>query len=522
MVVGLLGILKAGAAYMPLDPTYPPERLAFMLEDAQPPVVLIQGRLMADLPAYGAQLVCLDAHWPTIAQYSDENPVSGATADNVAYLLYTSGSTGRPKGVLGVHRTTLNALAWMWQIYPFAMHEVCCQKTSISFGDSIQELLGPLLRGIRTILIPDAVLKDLSRFVQMLAVHRVTRLILVPSLFQALLDTYGDLQDRLPSLNLSSELGQRFRECLLHNRLINLYGASEASDDTTWYDTSLASNALSCVPIGRPIANTQVYVLDQYLQPVPIGVYGELYVAGAGLTRGYLNLPELTAERFIPHPFSHEPGARLYKTGDVVRYRPDGNIEYIGRSDHQVKLRGIRIELGEIEAALAQHPAVRETVVIVHEDVHGELRLIAYVVPAQEVEPSRRELRRFLEKQLPAAMVPATFIMLETLPLTPSGKVNRRALPDPSPLRSAIEDLYVAPRTPMEQQVAAVWCNLLGLERVGIHDNFFELGGHSLLAMRLLSRVRDVTQVEVSLLHFFEAPTVIRKADRAGTDRSCY
>ena len=517
MVVGLLGILKAGAAYVPLDPTYPLERLVFMLEDAQPPVVLTQERLVAALPAYRAQMVCLDAHWPTIAQYSDENPVSGVTADNRAYLLYTSGSTGRPKGVLGVHRATLNALAWMWQIYPLAMHEVCCQKTSISFGDSIQELLGPLLRGIRTVLIPDAVLKDLSRFVQILAVHRVTRLILVPSLLQALLDTYGDLQNRLPSLKLwfaggealSRDLWQRFRERLPHSRLINLYGASEASDDTTWYDTSLMPNELAYVPIGRPIANTQVYVLDQHLQPVPIGVPGELYVAGAGLTRGYLNLPELTAERFIPHPFSREPGARLYKTGDVVRYRPDGNIEYIGRSDHQVKLRGIRIELGEIEATLAQHPAVRETIVILHEDVHGEPRLIAYVVPAQEAEPSGRELRRFLEKHLPAAMAPATFIMLETLPLTPSGKVNRRALPDPSPLRSAIEDLYVAPRTPIEQQVAAIWCNLLGLERVGIQDNFFELGGHSLLAMRLLSRIRDVTQVEISLLNFFEAPTVI-------------
>ncbi len=270
---------------------------------------------------------------------------------------------------------------------------------------------------------------------------------------------------------------QRFRECLPHSRLINLYGASEASDDTTWYDTSLAPHALACVPIGRPIANTQVYVLDPHLQPVPIGIPGELYVGGASLTRGYLNRPELTAERFIPHPFSHEPGARLYKTGDLVRYRPDGHLEYLGRLDHQVKLRGIRIELGEIEAALAQHPAVRETVVIAREDVPGEPRLVAYVVPAQEPAPTIRELRRFLEKQLPAAMVPAAFVMLETLPLTPSGKVDRQASPCLTRIRPALEDLYVAPRTPIEQQVAAIWCHLLGLERVGIHDNFFELGG---------------------------------------------
>jgi amino acid adenylation domain-containing protein len=516
MVVGLLGILKVGAAYVPLDPTYPPERLAFMLEDAQPPVVLTQERLVAGLPAHGAQMVCLDTHWPIIAQHSDNNPVSGAEAANVAYLLYTSGSTGRPKGVLGVHRATLNALAWMWQAYPFASHEMCCQKTSISFGDSMQELLGPLLWGIQIVLIPDSILKDLPRFVQTLAVHRVTRLILVPSLLRALLDTYGDLQDRLPGLKLwfaggealSSDLWQRFRERLPHSCLINLYGASEASDDTTWYDTRLAPNILACVPIGRPIANTQVYVLDQHLQPVPIGVPGDLYVGGAGLTRGYLNRPELTAECFIPHPFSHEPGARLYKTGDVVRYRPDGNLEYMGRLDHQVKLRGIRIELGEIEAALAQHPAVRETAVITRENVPGESRLVAYVVPVQEPGPPSRELHNFLAKQLPAAMIPATFMMLETLPLTPSGKVERRALPVPSSLRPAIEDLYVAPHTPMEQQVAAIWCHLLGLERVGIYDNFFELGGHSLLAMQLLSRVRDATHIEVSLVSFFETPTV--------------
>ena len=516
MMVGLLGILKAGAAYVPLDPTYPQERLTFMLEDAQPPVVLTQELLAVGLPDNGAQLVCLDAHWPTIAQYRDDNPVGGARADQVAYLLYTSGSTGQPKGVLGVHRATLNALAWMWQAYSFAAHEVCCQKTPISFGDSIQELLGPLLRGIRTVLIPDAVLKDLPRFVHTLARHRVTRLILVPSLLRTLLDTVSDLQDRLPNLTLwftggealSSDLWQRFRECLPHCHLVNLYGASEASDDTTWYDLSLAPHELACVPIGRPIANTQVYVLDPHLQPVPIGIPGELYVGGASLTRGYLHHPELTAERFIPHPLSYEPGARLYKTGDLVRYQSDGHLEYIGRLDHQVKLRGIRIELGEIEAALAQHPAVRETVVIVREDRPGALHLVAYIVPAQEPAPTHRELRRFLETQLPAAMVPSVFVMLETLPLTPSGKVDRRGLPEPNPSRAALEDEYVAPRTPVEQQVAIIWRHLLGLERVGIHDNFFELGGHSLLAMQIVSRVRDATHVEVSLLHFFETPTV--------------
>jgi amino acid adenylation domain-containing protein len=527
MAVGLLGVLKAGAAYLPLDPTYPSERLDFMLADAQPPVVLTQEHLVSSLPARRASMVCLDAHWPLIARCSDANPVAGATAEDVAYLLYTSGSTGRPKGVLGVHRATLNALAWMWQAFPFAGDEVCCQKTSMSFGDSIQELFGPLLQGIRTVLIPDAVLKDMPRLVRTLAAHGVTRLILVPSLLRTLLDTYRDLSHRLPSLKLwfaggetlSRDLVQRFRQCLPHSRLVNLYGATEASDDTTWYDASLAPPELACVPIGRPIANTQVYVLDQHRQAVPIGVAGELYVGGAGLTRGYLNRPELTAERFIPHPFSREPGARLYRTGDLVRYRPDGHLEYLGRIDHQVKLRGVRIELGEIEAALAQHPAVREAAVVAHEDGPGGPRLVAYVVPTQEPGPTVSELRRFLGQRLPAAMVPAAFVLLETLPLTPSGKLDRRSLPPPSLLRPAREDRYVAPHTPSEQQVAAIWCELLGVERVGIHDNFFELGGHSLLAMQLLFRVQDATQVEVPLSSFFETPTVAHMAAIIDTAR---
>jgi acyl carrier protein len=386
----------------------------------------------------------------------------------------------------------------------------------MSFTDSIQELLGPLLMGIPTVLIPDAVLQNLPRFAQTLAMHRVTRLILVPSLLRELLDTYGDLQDRLPTLTLcftggealSSELWQRFREQLPHCRLVNLYGMSEASADTTWYDTSIEPPSLAAVLIGRPLANTQVYVLDPHLQPVAIGVPGELYVGGASLTRGYLNRPDLTAERFIPHPFSHEPGARLYKTGDLVCYRPDGNLEYLGRLDHQLKLRGIRIELREIEAALAQHPAVREAAVIAREDVPGELQIVAYVVPVQEPGPAIRELRRFLEKQLPMAMVPTIFVMLATLPLTSSGKVDRRALAISDSVMPAPDDLYVAPQTPIEEQVAAIWCDVLGLERVGMHDNFFELGGHSLLAMQLLWRIRDATCVEVSLVSFFEMPTV--------------
>jgi amino acid adenylation domain-containing protein len=520
MVQGLLGILKAGAAYLPLDPAYPLERLAFMLDDARPPVILTQERFAAKLPSHKAQLVCLDSQWPTIIRYRGDNPGVRTFADQLAYLLYTSGSTGSPKGVLGLHRATLNALAWMWETFPFAPDDICCQKTSMSFGDSIQELLGPLLRGIRMVIVPDAITKNLPRFVQTLGIQGVTRLIVVPSLLRTLLDSYGDLAERLPSLKLwfaggealSSDLVERFRVGLPGRRLINLYGATEASDDTTWYDTSEVSHQLSRVPIGRPIANTQVYALDQHLQPTLIGTAGELYIGSDSLTRGYFHRPQLTAERFIPHPYSHEPGKRLYKSGDLVRYQRDGTIEYDGRHDQQVKLRGVLVEPEEIEAALRQHLAVREATVVAREDAPGSSRLVAYLVPTQEPGPTIGELRRFLEQKLPSAMIPATFVMLEGFPLTPSGKVDRLALPPPDRLRPPLEDLYVAPSSPVERQIAAIWCRLLSLEKVGIHDNFFELGGHSLLAMELLFRVQDALHVEVPLASFFERPTVAHMA----------
>jgi len=299
MVVGLLGILKAGGAYVPLDPGYPQERLAFILEDARVPVVLTQERLIAGLPDHGAEVVYLDSGWHTISRQSDQEPVSGATADNLASVLYTSGSTGRPKGVLGTHRATLNVLAWLWQAYPFASQGVCCQKTSMSFVDSIQELLAPLLGGIQTVLIPDEVLQDPGRLVQTLATYHVTRILLTPSLLRVLLDAYVDLQRRVPSLKLwfaggeilSRELWKRFLERMPNSRLINLYGASEDSANVTWCETGLIDKDLMSMPIGRPIANTQIYLLDRYLQPVPVGVSGELYVGGTGLARGYSTVP---------------------------------------------------------------------------------------------------------------------------------------------------------------------------------------------------------------------------------------
>ena len=520
MVVGLLGILKAGGAYVPLDPTYPLERLAFMLKDARVPVLLTQEALVARLPDEGAAVVCLDSGWQAIARHSAENPISGVTAENLASVLYTSGSTGRAKGVLVTHRAIVNVLAWLWQAYPFAPQEVACQKTSISFVDSIQELLGPLLWGTQTVLIPDEVLQDPHRFVQMLAVYQVTRILLVPSLLRVLLDTHPDLQRRVPSLKLwftsgailSRELWQSFQECLPDSRLINLYGASEDAANVTWFDTSLMRQEHGSVPIGRPIANTQVYVLDCHLQPVPIGVPGELHVGGTGLALGYLGRPELTAEKFMPHPFTDEPGARLYKTGDLARYLPDGNIEYLGRLDHQVKIRGFRIELGEIEALLGQHPAVCQAVVLAREDTPGDTRLVAYAVSTQKPAPTVHELRSFLKEKLPAYMVPAAFVVLEALPLTSSGKVDRNALPPHEGIRPQLERGFVAPRDAVERQLTHIWEGLLGVKPIGMQDDFFELGGHSLLAVQLFAQNEKRTGKRLPLATLFQGPTIAHLA----------
>jgi len=526
MVVGLLGILKAGGAYLPLDPAYPPERLAFMLTDARPPVLVTREPLRATLPAYGGAVVCLDRDRAAIARESPTDPIDLAAAptpENLAYVIYTSGSTGRPKGVLGVHRGVMNRCNWMWEAYPFETGEMCCQKTSLSFVDSVWEIFGPLLRGVGSVIIPDATLKDHAQLIQTLAATRVTRIVLVPSLLRALLDAYPDLQERLPTLTfwvssgeaLSRELAQRFRERMPRARLINLYGSSEVSADVTCYDTRDWTPPAD-VPIGRPIANSQIYLLDRHLQPVPIGVPGELYVGGAGLARGYLDRPELTAERFIPDPFGGEAGARLYKTGDRARYRSDGEIEYLGRLDHQVKVRGFRIELGEIEAVLGQHPAVWEAAVVVREDTPGDQRLVAYVVARQGTDVTAAALRTHLKEALPEYMTPAAFVTLDALPLTSNGKLDRQALPAPARLDSAPDEAYVAPRTPVETQLSNIWEELLGVHSIGVRDDFFDLGGHSLLAARLMARIQKVFGATLPLSLFLRGATIERLADKIG------
>jgi amino acid adenylation domain-containing protein len=458
--------------------------------------------------------VLLDVDWPTIARESEARLGTAGGGDSLAYVIYTSGSTGTPKGVLGTHRGAVNRFHWMWRTHPFRSGERCCQKTSTSFVDSIWETFGPLLRGVTTLVIPDPVVREPRLLIQTLADQRVTRIVLVPALLRAMLEAEPELGACLPHLRfwvssgeaLSRDLARRFRESVPGAVLLNLYGSSEAAGDSTFHEVRDA-DAAGSVPIGRPIDNTEVYILDGRQQPVPIGVAGEIYIGGHGLARGYLNRPELTAERFVANPFSDEAGARIYRTGDRARYRNDGTIEHLGRLDSQVKIRGFRIELSEIESALAAHPDVGRAVAVVREDDRGDRRLVGYVAPRNGTRAT--DLRDFVRRWLPGYMVPSTIVFVEALPLTPSGKVDRRALPAPAVAR---RDVPERPRTATEATLAAIWRALLGLPEVGVHDDFFDLGGHSLLAAQLVAQIEVAFRTTLPVRRLFEAPTVARLA----------
>ncbi len=508
MVVALLGILKAGGAYVPLDPAYPRERLAFMLEDTMAPVLLTQQRLLAGLPQHSARVVCLDSDWPEIELQSRQNPLSPAGPENLAYVIYTSGSTGKAKGVAIEHRSTAALIHWALEV--FTPDEMCgvLASTSICFDLSVYELFVTLSAGGRIILVENALaLLSLSPQADVRLINTV------PSAIAELL-RLNAIPESVVTVNLAGEplstdlVGAIYRRTCAR-RVYDLYGPTE---DTT-YSTYTLRLPDAPATIGRPISNTQVYILDERREPVPVGVAGELYIGGDGLARGYLNRPELTAEKFLANPFA-EPGSRLYRTGDLARYLPDGNIEFLGRIDHQVKIRGFRIELGEIESVLGQHPRVTQSVVLAREDTPGDKRLVAYVVASTEEAPGIDELRNFLKQKLPEYMVPAAFVMLTALPRTPNGKTDRKALPAPDMNRPALRDAYTAPRNPLEQLLADIFQELLNLDRVGIHDNFFDLGGHSLLAARVVSRVRHALKIEVALRALFEAPTVAELAER--------
>ncbi|MEH2327802.1 non-ribosomal peptide synthetase [Nostoc sp.] len=516
MVVGILAILKAGGAYIPLDPSYPVERLNFMLSDSQASVLISQQEILEKLSLSSAKTVCLDIHKNEIAQESSENPINISSSDNLAYVIYTSGSTGSPKGVLGTHRGTVNGLHWLWKTYPFTQGEVCCQKTAISFVDSVWEIFAPLLRGIPTVIIKNETLLDLQLFIEALAHHKVTRIILVPSLLRLLLDNYSHLTKKLLQLKLwitsgealSVKLAQTFQELIPFAKLINLYGSSEVSANATYYDTSLLPEQASSVSIGRPIDNTQVYLLNRNLQPTPVGVIGELYVGGDGLARGYLHRPELTQERFIDNPFI--PKTKLYKTGDLVRYLKDGNLEYLGRYDEQVKIRGFRVELGEIATVIAQHPDVQESVVIASDDAQENQRLIAYIVTDKQ--DLAVEILPDLQQKLPNYMLPSSFVVLDALPLTPNGKVDKRSLTTDEVIRPNTTQSFLAPRNFTELSLVKLWENLLNTNPIGVKDNFFDLGGHSFLAVRLMAQIQDKFEHNLTLSTLFENPTIEKLA----------
>ncbi|HEX8437261.1 amino acid adenylation domain-containing protein, partial [Archangium sp.] len=513
MAVGLLGILKAGGAYVPLDPGYPPARLAFMLEDSAPAVLLTQRHLVERLVLKGTPTLCLDSEWPE--EPSRPAPDAGTCPDSAAYVLYTSGSTGQPKGAVITHRALGNHMAWILSAFGLGPADRVLQKTPLSFDASVWECWAPLMSGGRLVIAAPDAHRDGVALLEAVARGQVTVLQLVPSLLRVLLEVGG--LSRATSLRwlfcggeaLPVELEHRLRAQLPSATLVNLYGPTEATIDAT--SARCPSSGLGrTVPIGRPISNTQLYLLDASLQPVPVGVPGELYLGGEGLARGYLRRPELTAERFIPHPFSGSPGARLYRTGDLARYLPDGSVEFLGRRDSQVKVRGFRVELGEVEAALAKHPAVREAVVVVREDNPGVRRLVAYVTGEPRA-LGADALRAFLEERLPAHMVPAAFVALEALPLSPNGKVDRKALPAPDATPAAQARPFVAPRDEVERTLAEVWAQVLGHEGVGIHDDFFELGGDSILAIQIISRAAQAG-LHVTVKQLFSHKTIARLA----------
>ncbi|HEX4421468.1 MAG TPA: amino acid adenylation domain-containing protein [Kofleriaceae bacterium] len=518
MVVGMLGILKAGAAYIPLDAEYPAERLAYMIDNAQAPAIITLSRLTGSLSSPPATVLCLDTDWDDIATEDTTAPGVAVEAEDLAYVLYTSGSTGKPKGVMIPHRALANHMHWMQQRFPLGETDSVLQKTPFSFDASVWEFYAPLLAGGRLVMAQPGGHRDAEYLCETIRQQQITTIQLVPTLLRMMLDQPAfatctslarvycggealpiDLRDRFFKQTRDTSGGE----------LINLYGPTETCIDAT-YHACVATDPV--MPIGRPVANNVIYVLDEHRQPVPRGAAGELYIAGAGVGLGYLHNPALTAERFVDDPFL--TAGLMYRTGDLGRYLADGSLEYLGRIDNQIKLRGHRIELGEIEATLARHAEVQVCVVVVREDQPGDRRLAAYFVARDGAAPRASDLRAFVKDQLPEYMVPSAITKIAALPLLPNGKVDQRALPMPDDNQAELADAFVAPRNALESQVAQIWSEVLNVSRVGIHDDFFAIGGHSLIATQLTSRIRKLFHVDLPLRELFAAPTVLGLSER--------
>jgi amino acid adenylation domain-containing protein len=532
MMIGLLGILKAGGAYVPLDPTYPAERLAYMLSDARAPVLLTLRSLRESLPATDAQVVCLDEHWDQIAKESDQNLPSAAHAENLAYVIYTSGSTGRPKGAMILHRGLVNYLVWVQSAYPLPNGRGAPVHSSISFDLTVTSMLAPLLAGRSVHLIAEELgvdgLADLLRQEGDFSLIKITPAHLEVLARQLSSHTAAGRTHSfiIGGENLTYESIRFWQTHAPDTALVNEYGPTETVVGCCVFSVRAKDVGSGSVPIGRPIANTRLYILDKFLQPVPIGVAGELCIGGDGVARGYLNQPEITTQKFIPDPFARTEGQRLYRTGDLARYLPDGNIEFLGRIDHQVKIRGFRVELGEIEQTLKLHPAVRDALVITRETksggggngngtgggtVGGDRQLVAYVVSDADQPPTSADLRALLAAKLPPYMVPPFFVTLRAFPLTPNGKVDRQALPAPDE-RASVSAEIAAPRTPLEEALVGMWSQALGGRPVGIHDDFFQLGGDSLDAVGLIEGINHAFDLKLRVVQLYQNPTAAKMA----------
>jgi len=489
-----------------------------MLNDSECRVVLTNERVFGILPETDSKILYLDTYWDKLTRESDDNPRNEIDGEHLAYVIYTSGSTGQPKGIAMTERALANLLSWQLKQDGFCHPARTLQFASLSFDVSFQEIFATWCSGGTLLLISNELRRDARSLLRFLNEQKVERLFLpfvylqhlaeaveqggTPPAHLSELITAGEQLEITPQI---AEFCDRLKDCALHNQ----YGPSESHVVTAYTLSQSIDDWPTLPPIGRPIANTQTYILDRNMEPTPVGVPGQLCIGGASLSRGYLNRPERTAEKFVPDPFANEAGARLYLTGDLACYHDDGNIEFLGRIDNQVKIRGFRVELGEIETMLTAHSSVREAVVVAREDVTGNRKLVGYVVPESNTNDSlARELSAYLKERLPDYMIPKEFVTLAVLPLTPSGKVNRRALTALDQNEGVPTHQYAAPRTPLEESLAEIWVTVLRRERVGINDNFFELGGHSLLATQLISRVRSTFRVELPLRYLFEFPTI--------------
>ncbi|HEY9850892.1 MAG TPA: amino acid adenylation domain-containing protein [Leptolyngbyaceae cyanobacterium] len=518
MAIAVLGILKAGGAYVPIDPAYPMERKTFILEDTQMPILLTQQSLIKE-DRYKAKIIFLDTDWEIIDRESTENPTSKTVPENLAYAIYTSGSTGKPKGTLIPHQGLVNYLSWCTQAYSVEQGKGTLVHSPLGFDLTITSLFSPLLVGCPVELLPESQsIENLSN-----ALREKDDLSLV-KITPAHLELLGQqlstekAAERTKAFIIGGEnlLVQHidfWQKNAPNTMLVNEYGPTETVVGCCVYKVPIGEHDSGSIPIGKPIANTQLYVLNQHLQPVPIGAVGELHIGGVGVSRGYLNRPDLTAEKFIPNPFSDEPGTRLYKTGDLARYQPDGTLECLGRIDNQVKIRGFRIELGEVEAVLSEHPEVQEAVVLAQEDVSGG-RLVAYLVCRENLcvdggkNSFLNELRCFIKRKLPEYMVPSAFVFLNALPLTINGKIDRKLLPVLAETQPQLESDRILPSTELEQAIASVWQKVLNLEKVGIHDNFFDLGGHSLLVAQVQSKLEELLQRKIPIVQLMEYPSI--------------